>query len=272
MLLDREQATDSYADLILRVRDLVHSSTPEGATVAVVSRGDSELLRLTGRAGWHFPRTPTGVYAGHHPTDDADAIARLEAARSDGAGYLVLPATAYWWLDHYAGFRRHLDSRYPRVAERAGTAIVFSLAGEPVAPNVLSAQNDGRSLENLRALARALLPQAAQVLVATGGDERLLDLGGPTGWHFPQLEGGYYAGDDPADSAAAVAHLEVLRVAGAEYLVIPQTAHWWLEHYPEFRAHLEKTCSLVTRQENVGTIFGLLHPSRPAGRKRRAHA
>jgi hypothetical protein len=237
----------------------------------VVSRGDSELLRLTGRAGWHFPRAATGAYAGHHPADDADAIARLEAVRSDGAGYLVLPATAYWWLDHYTGFRRHLDARYRRIADRATTAIVFSLADEPVAPSAPSAQTGDGSLGHLRALAAALLPPTAQVLVATRGDARLLDLGGPTGRHFPQVEGGGYAGGDPADGATAVAHLEVLRGAGAEYLIIPHSAHWWLERYPDLRAYLERTCSLVTRQESVGTIFELLRESRPPRRKRRAH-
>src|SRR6059036_3704723 len=82
-----------YAELVVRVRELVESSVPEGATVAVVSRGDSELLRLAGRNGWHFPRAASGAYAGHHPAGDEDAISRLEATRADGAMFLVFPVT-----------------------------------------------------------------------------------------------------------------------------------------------------------------------------------
>src|SRR5712692_7981353 len=111
------QHRESYAELVLRVRELVQSSVPEGAIVAVVSRGDSELIRFAGRGGWHFPRMSSGAYAGHHPSDDADAIARLEAARRNGAQFLVLPATAYWWLDYYAGFKRHVEACYRRVAQ-----------------------------------------------------------------------------------------------------------------------------------------------------------
>jgi hypothetical protein len=43
-----------------------------------------------------------------------------------------------------------------------------------------------------------------------------------------------YAGYYPADSAAAVEHLEELRRAGVEYLLLPSTAFWWLDHYSEF--------------------------------------
>jgi hypothetical protein len=249
--------TRDYAELVGRVRELVQSCVPEGATVAVVSKGDTQLLRLTGCIGWHFPRTESGVYAGHHPADDSDAIARLEKTRADGANFLLVPATAYWWLDHYAGFRRHLESRYRRVADSSDTAIVFSLevvAAEPQPP--VEYRRDA-FIGNVRAVAAGLLPAGSRVIVATRGDDRLLDLGGPIGWHFPQLQGGYYAGDDPADSSSAVAHLELLRTAGAEYLLIPQTAHWWLERYGGLRNYLQQAYALVTRQENVCTIYDL---------------
>jgi hypothetical protein len=35
--------------------------------------------------------------------------------RARGADYLLLPATAFWWLDHYQKFREHLEARYPTV-------------------------------------------------------------------------------------------------------------------------------------------------------------
>jgi glycosyltransferase involved in cell wall biosynthesis/SAM-dependent methyltransferase len=116
-----------YHELTDAVREAVRGSTPDGATVLVVSKGDDELLRLSGRRGWHFPRTPDGRYAGHHPADSAEAIAQLEGLRAKGAGYLVLPATVRWWLDHYADFRAHLDRRYRRAWDDA-SCVIYELA------------------------------------------------------------------------------------------------------------------------------------------------
>jgi len=55
-------------------------------------------------------------------------VARLESLRAAGAEYLVLPSTAYWWLDHYAGFAEHLHARYSAVEHEACT--IFKLDGD----------------------------------------------------------------------------------------------------------------------------------------------
>lgn len=89
------------------------ATLPAGAPVLVVSRGDPELVRSVGSEAEHFPRAADGGYAGFHPKDSADAVRRLEELR-DRFDYLLLPGTAFWWLDHYTGFRRHLDKRYGR--------------------------------------------------------------------------------------------------------------------------------------------------------------
>jgi hypothetical protein len=79
--------------------------------VAVISRGDPELLKLGHRAAVHFPSDSSGVYAGYNPADAEDAIERLRAARvGQGVQYLIVPATALWWLDYYEGFGRHLEA------------------------------------------------------------------------------------------------------------------------------------------------------------------
>ena len=264
-----------YMELVLRVRDLTESCVPEGATVALVSKGDSDLLRLQGRVGWHFPRTPSGEYAGHHPADDADAIARLEATRADGATFLVLPATSFWWLDHYVAFTRHLDSRYRRVVEHTDTAIVFSLADVSIEAEIPADRGEDAFIQNLRAIAAGLLPAGATVLVATGGDDRFLDLGGPSGWHFPQGASGSYTGVDPVDGRSAVGELEVLRRLGAEFLLFPRSAYWWLDRYADFRHHLQERYPLVTRQENVCTIYDLrgtaMHRAKSAATRVKGH-
>jgi hypothetical protein len=105
----------AYRRLVGCVHEQVRQVIPAGSTVVVASKGDEELVRLEGRTAWHFPRAAGGVYAGFHPSDSADATARLAALRAQGAGYFLLPATAFWWLDHYADFTRHLDATGRRV-------------------------------------------------------------------------------------------------------------------------------------------------------------
>jgi len=104
----RRQA-DDYLETIKGIREAVRASVPPGAKVLVVSKGDEELVRFDGRPGAHFPQVAGGVYAGHHPADSQEAIAALEEQMSAGAEFLVIPRTALWWLEHYAGFRMHLE-------------------------------------------------------------------------------------------------------------------------------------------------------------------
>ena len=93
-----------YAAMVSRVREVVARLVPSGEVVAVVSRGDEQLLDLGGCTGWHFPQDATGTYAGCYPADGAAAVAQLEALRAKGARYLAVPATATWWLEHYPQF------------------------------------------------------------------------------------------------------------------------------------------------------------------------
>jgi GT2 family glycosyltransferase len=109
-----------YRQLVEDVRAAVADHVPAGATVLVISRGDRELVRLDGHAGEHFPQAEDGRYLGHHPEDSAAAIEQLEALRARGAGFLVVPPTAAWWLEHYAELATHLE-RYPRVESDAAT-------------------------------------------------------------------------------------------------------------------------------------------------------
>ena len=107
-------------------RKTVCEAVPPGARVAVVSKGDGELLELDGREACHFPRTADGIYAGYHPKDSEAAIAHLEELRAKGAAFLVFPEPSLWWLDHYKGLRRHLESRY-RIAAASSRAVVYDL-------------------------------------------------------------------------------------------------------------------------------------------------
>ncbi|HKD38321.1 MAG TPA: glycosyltransferase family 2 protein [Pirellulales bacterium] len=109
----------------------------------------------------------------------------------------------------------------------------------------------------IRATVEANLPLHANVLVATKGDDDLLDLNGRSGQHFPQAADGSYSGFHPANDEDAIDYLESLRHRGAEFLVIPESARWWLDHYREFLRHLRKRYSLVLTEEGVGAVFSL---------------
>ena len=109
----------------------------------------------------------------------------------------------------------------------------------------------GELVCRIRDLVRETVPAGSTVLVVSKGDDDLLDLGERHAGHFPQLPGGVYAGYYPADAAEAVAQLEAL---GADYLVVPSTSLWWLDHYDDLRSHLKGRC---VRADTACSIFTL---------------
>jgi GT2 family glycosyltransferase len=125
----RRRGSDDYVRVARRLRELAADATPAGASVLVVSRGDDALLDLPGRRAAHFPQARGGGYAGHHPGDSREAIGWLEELRALSYEYLVLPRTGFWWLDHYDGFRRHLEERARLVVDDESCK-VFALGGD----------------------------------------------------------------------------------------------------------------------------------------------
>jgi GT2 family glycosyltransferase len=115
-----------YRRLVERIRDAVREEVPARARVLVVSRGDRELVDLGELDAGHFPQDPDGRYLGHHPRDSEDAIAQLEALREGGAEYLVLPATSFWWLEHYEELAARLRERCE--ATELGFCTIYRLA------------------------------------------------------------------------------------------------------------------------------------------------
>jgi hypothetical protein len=116
-----------YRRLVPQALQSVNTHVPRGSIVAVISRGDAGLLAFDQRKGWHFPQTADGVYAGHHPADSKAAISHLEQLRARGARYLLIPRTAFWWLDHYREFNEHLLQRYRCVLRNERTCALFYL-------------------------------------------------------------------------------------------------------------------------------------------------
>jgi len=107
---------DRYQFAITHILQLMKLISPVGCMVAVASKGDDKLLAFDGRTGCHLPYDKrTGGYAGHHPAHGAAAVEYLEAVRALGATFLVLPWTAFWWLEKYPQFATHLEAEYRRI-------------------------------------------------------------------------------------------------------------------------------------------------------------
>ncbi len=121
--------------------------------------------------------------------------------------------------------------------------------------------NDERAyralVERIRALLAEQVPEGARVLVATRGDESLLRVPGRDARHFPQSPTGLYAGHYPASGSEAVQHLHALQERGADYLALPSTARWWLDHYPELRQRLEGEGERVADEPETCVLYAL---------------
>ena len=91
---------------------------------------DEEAIREKLGVGTPFIER-NGVFAGN-PPDDETAIRELERLRLEGARFIAFWYGEFWYLDHYAELRRHLDRQYQRVWED-DALIVFDLQQETAA-------------------------------------------------------------------------------------------------------------------------------------------
>src|SRR5262249_18274059 len=103
--------------------------------------------------------------------------------------------------------------------EEAGPALVkYGLGGSAD----LTGDTDGSEHPlggRIRRVLRCALPEGI-VAVVSKGDQDLVDSCGPLACHFPQ-DDGQYAGYHPADSQAAIEHLETLRTKDVRFLLFP---------------------------------------------------
>jgi hypothetical protein len=143
---------------------------------------------------------------------------------------------------------------YLSPAELAGLEAEVAGPDEVARPR-WSRQDHARAYAHTKGQVRAVVgeqvPTGAIVLVVSKGDEELLELGGAIGWHFPQLPDGTYAGSYPETGQEVVRQLQGLQRRGAGYLVLPEPAFWWPEHYREVGAYLGESARLVHEDDQV---------------------
>jgi hypothetical protein len=212
------------------------------------------------------------------PIGQAAAARMFERFRREGIGFVVFAWPALWWLRHYDALRRSIlaattlldlgdgyavfeinraqGGARPRATDRGGN---HRAATRELRKKVTALEQDvdrwrGRAIHaeqvhRIGQLARSLVPSGSQLLVVSQGDDALLRLTLPEGWHFPQMPDGVSAGK-PADSAEAIAQLESLRHRGAEYLLFPRWTAWWLDYYDDLRRHLDASSTRVCDNED----------------------
>lgn len=126
-VLGRLAATEAWASERRRVARRIRRIVPADARVLAVDKWDPSLLREAGRRGGHFP--DLALHPRGYPADDGDAIRHLAELQARGAEYLVLPSAGFWWLEHYAGFARHLKMRHERVWDDEA-CVIYRLAAD----------------------------------------------------------------------------------------------------------------------------------------------
>jgi glycosyltransferase involved in cell wall biosynthesis len=99
---------------------------PRGATVAVVSQGNPELLRLGRHSACHFPSDERGYYRGNPPSA-SEAIELLKLAHSNGSTLFFIPATSRWWFDHYKEFTDYLGSSCRVLLDDESLGVIYAI-------------------------------------------------------------------------------------------------------------------------------------------------
>ncbi len=100
---------------------------PAEAKLILADNNQWSAKNLLGDRFFHFLERD-GEYYGT-PADDATAIRELERLRRAGANFIAIGWPAFWWLDFYPEFHRHLSSRY-RTMLQNDRLVVFDLRAE----------------------------------------------------------------------------------------------------------------------------------------------
>jgi GT2 family glycosyltransferase len=196
------------------------------------------------------------VYGHLGPLDERYEVGMLEdddySMRAHAAGYRVICAEDVF-VHHFGGasfgnlvptgeYGSLIEANRRRFEEKWG------VQWEPYGRRL--SEGYKQLPQRIRESIHDVIPVDATVLVVSKGDDELLRLNGQRAWHFPRNEDGTYAGYYPGDSTEAIAHLEELRGEGATYLIFPGSTLWWLEHYQDFRQHLDSHFQRVYADES----------------------
>jgi glycosyltransferase involved in cell wall biosynthesis len=232
-----ENVEDEVTGFVVRRRD---ASAMADRLAALA--GDVDLRRRMGHAARR--RAETVLSADRQLDRFEDIYEQLLDAPSDATPEPLAEARVATRRDFAAQIRTQLDELEARKQE-------------------LSLQLWRREVSDaVQAFVQVSLPRGASVLIVSHGDEEIVDLADQHGGHFPQAADGRYAGHHPRDSEEAIRHLEQLHRGGAQYLIVPATSGWWLEHYEDLTRHLDREHTRLEPSDEHFVAFELMSPSR----------
>jgi malonyl-CoA O-methyltransferase len=143
IIRDRE-AMEGIMRLMPVIEEIRRLIPPESPFILVDEEAIRSTLAATRKAIPFLERD--GEYWGP-PPDDETAIREFERLRRGGASFLVFAEPAFWWLDYYARFHRHLRGHFACLLDNE-RLIVFDLRGQgeelppPVFPEEPSRPSD----------------------------------------------------------------------------------------------------------------------------------
>jgi glycosyltransferase involved in cell wall biosynthesis len=222
---------DYYESLKMgdRILEVVQARLPLHATVAVATNGKSELLKLGDRRGWHFPQTGTderGRLFQQGPKGSAD-VPWIEAGMRYEFRLFGGPKYSKELAAISVIGRADATSGVPVEPPRSGQAYLMAVPNPVPAPNRFG--------------------QTTITWNTGDGSEARIYLS----------QGGAHDSSCPQDSNDAINHLEAIRARGAQYLLLPATAFWWLDQFQEFRGHIEARYPAIVQDESTCIIFDL---------------
>jgi glycosyltransferase involved in cell wall biosynthesis len=208
---------------------LLHGAGVKGKVIEAMMAGTPVVTTPIGAEGIDV-RDGEHLLIGEGPGEVADSLTHLLTDRDQ------------WQRIADSGYAKAAATHAPQpVAQRFEEILDRVMAARPRTAGAPGSQgNDYRETRAaIAATMQSITAPGANVLVVSHGDDALLACEGRRATHFPQSPEGGWAGYHPADSAAAIEHLETLRAAGSLYLVLPSSEFWWLHHYREFAGHME---------------------------------
>ena len=212
------------------VSDLVRL-IPAGAPFLLIDEQFLDIAPLV------TDRTCLRFKPGKEPAAESALLREFEDFRTNGMRFVVVAWPALWWLQHYRSLVDRIHGL--SASTHVGDGYVVYKLGD----------REGDWFVRVRGIVRTHVPDDAGLLVVSRGDDTLLWLGGRKTWHFLSAPDGSYAGA-PEDSEDAVRHLERMKADGAEYLLIPEWARWWLDYYDGLRGYLDQNCRLVSKDDD----------------------
>jgi Sulfotransferase domain len=168
------------------------------------------------------------------------------------------------YREHEAEVRRHFAGRPDDllvidICGGEGWETLCPFLDKPIPRSPFPHANEWmhRLLQAKKELGEALPPASTLILVDQCGFGDELTAGHAC-LRLLGRDGEYWG--DPPDSATAIADLERLRSAGAEFLVFGWPAYWWFDYYREFDEYLRRRFRLITATDCI-TAYDLRAPA-----------